>query len=100
MYAKTPAQKAHYVQYYTQYYQNQIIQGSTITLPSLNQTDRVNAAAAVAQSAIQQLQASRKLGDAEEMRARPTPTAPSSTTLASGRVPAHASDGKVYCMLN
>ncbi|XP_012258482.2 RNA-binding protein 5-like [Athalia rosae] len=96
MYAKTPAQKAHYLQYYTQYYQNQIMQGSTITLPSLNQTDRVNAAAAVAQSAIQQLQASRKLGDAEEMRARPTPTAPSSTSLATGRVPAHASDGKVY----
>ncbi|XP_015510651.1 RNA-binding protein 5 [Neodiprion pinetum] len=96
MYAKTPAQKAHYVQYYTQYYQNQIMQGSAITLPSLNQTDRVNAAAAVAQSAIQQLQASRKLGDAEEMKARPTPTAPSSTSLASGRVPAHANDGKVY----
>lgn len=97
MYAKTPAQKAHYLQYYTQYYQNQIMQGSAITLPSLNQTDRVNAAAAVAQSAIQQLQASRKLGDAEEMKVRPTPTAPSSTTLASGRVPAHANDGKTYC---
>lgn len=97
MYAKTPAQKAHYLQYYTQYYQNQIMQGSAITLPSLNQTDRVNAAAAVAQSAIQQLHASRKLGDAEEMKGRPTPTAPSSTSLASGRVPAHASDGKVYC---
>ncbi|KAK0168471.1 hypothetical protein PV327_002266 [Microctonus hyperodae] len=96
MYAKTPAQKAHYLQYYTQYYQNQIMQGSLITLPSLNQTDRVNAAAAVAQSAIQQLQASRKISDAEEMKIRPTPTAPSSTTLASGRVPAHANDGKAY----
>ncbi|XP_034949197.1 LOW QUALITY PROTEIN: RNA-binding protein 5-like [Chelonus insularis] len=96
MYAKTPAQKAHYLQYYTQYYQNQIMQGSLITLPSLNQTDRVNAAAAVAQSAIQQLQASKKLSDAEEMKGRPTPTAPNSTALASGRVPAHASDGKVY----
>ena len=97
LYAKTPAQKAHFLQYYTQYYQNQITQGTAITLPSLNQTDRVNAAAAVAQSAIQQLQASRKLGDAEEMKARPTPTAPSSTSLATGRVPAHAGDGKVYC---
>lgn len=99
LYAKTPAQKAHYIQYYTQYYQNQIMQGTAITLPSLNQTDRVNAAAAVAQSAIQQLQASRKLGDAEEMKARPTPIAPTSTSLASGRVPAHANDGKVYCKL-
>ena len=97
LYAKTPAQKAHFLQYYTQYYQNQITQGTAITLPSLNQTDRVNAAAAVAQSAILQLQASRKLSDAEEMKGRPTPTAPSSTSLASGRVPAHASDGKVYC---
>ncbi|OXU23013.1 hypothetical protein TSAR_015536 [Trichomalopsis sarcophagae] len=96
LYANTPAQKAHYLQYYTQYYQNQIIQGSAITLPSLNQTDRVNAAAAVAQSAIQQLHASRKMGDAEEMKARPTPSAPSSTTLATGRVPAHSNDGKVY----
>ncbi|XP_014603624.1 PREDICTED: RNA-binding protein 5-like isoform X2 [Polistes canadensis] len=96
LYAKTPAQKAHYLQYYTQYYQNQIMQGTTITLPSLNQTDRVNAAAAVAQSAIQQLQASRKIGDPDEMKGRPTPTAPTSTTLASGRVPAHANDGKVY----
>lgn len=98
MYAKTPAQKAHYLQYYTQYYQNQIMQGTAITLPSLNQTDRVNAAAAVAQSAIQQLQASRKLGDADEMKGRPTPTAPASTVLASGRVPAHANDGKVYAV--
>lgn len=96
LYAKTPAQKAHYLQYYTQYYQNQIIQGTTITLPSTNQTDRVNAAAAVAQSAIQQLQASRKFGDAEEMKCRPIPTVPSSTELASGRVPAHSNDGKVY----
>ncbi|CAD6241889.1 GSCOCG00009359001-RA-CDS [Cotesia congregata] len=96
MYAKTPAQKAHYIQYYTQYYQNQISQGSLITLPSLNQTDRVNAAAAVAQSAIQQLQAARKLGDAEEMRGRPTPTAPTTTNLSTGRVPAHANDGKIY----
>lgn len=96
LYAKTPAQKAHYLQYYTQYYQNQIMQGSAITLPSLNQTDRVNAAAAVAQSAIQQLQASRKLGDSEEMKNRPTPTAPTSTALATGRVPAHGSDGKIY----
>lgn len=75
------------------------MQGTAITLPSLNQTDRVNAAAAVAQSAIQQLQASRKLSDADEMKGKPTPTVPSSTTLASGRIPAHSSDGKVYCKL-
>lgn len=97
LYAKTAAQKSHYLQYYTQYYQNQIMQGTTITLPSLNQTDRVNAAAAVAQSAIQQLQASRKLNDVEEVKMKKMPTAPSSTVLASGRVPAHSNDGKIYC---
>lgn len=99
LYASTPAQKAHYLQYYSQYYQSQIIQGSAITLPSLNQTDRVNAAAAVAQSAIQQLQASRKIEAGEEikLKSKPTPTAPTSTSLATGRVPAHSSDGKVYC---
>ncbi|XP_058802734.1 RNA-binding protein 5-like isoform X2 [Phymastichus coffea] len=92
LYATTPAQKAHYLQYYTQYYQNQIMQGSTITMPSLNQTDRVNAAAAVAHSAMQQLQASKKVTDADEIRSRPTPSVPTSTTLATGRIPAHESD--------
>lgn len=96
LYAKTPAQKLHYLQYYTQYYQNQIMQGTAITLPSANQTDRVNAAAAVAQSAIQQLQASKKISDSEEMKSKPSPAVPSSTSLASGRVPAHVMDGKVY----
>ncbi|XP_014211033.1 RNA-binding protein 5 [Copidosoma floridanum] len=96
LYANTPAQKAHYLEYYTQYYQSQIIQGSAITLPTLNQTDRVNAAAAVAQSAIQQLHASRKLSDVEDIKVRPVPTAPTSTVLATGRVPAHSSDGKIY----
>lgn len=93
LYAKTPAQKAHFLQYYTQYYQNQITQGTAITLPSMSQTDRVNAAAAVAQSAIQQLQASRKLGDSEEMKGRLSSIASSSMT--SGRVP--STDGKTYC---
>ncbi|XP_043466496.1 RNA-binding protein 5-like [Leptopilina heterotoma] len=92
LYAKTPAQKAHFLQYYTQYYQNQITQGSAITLPSMSQTDRVNAAAAVAQSAIQQLQASRKLGDSDETKGRSSTAASSSST--SGRVP--STDGKTY----
>lgn len=97
LYATTPAQKAHYLQYYTQYYQNQIAQGSSINLPSQNQTDCVNAAAAVAHTAIQQ-QLHKKMSDAEEMKSKPTPAIPSSTSLSSGRVPAHSNDGKVYSL--
>jgi hypothetical protein len=37
------------------------LQGSAITLPSQSQADCVNAAAAVAQSAIQQLQAAKEI---------------------------------------
>ncbi|KAJ8679499.1 hypothetical protein QAD02_015286 [Eretmocerus hayati] len=97
LYAQTPAQKAHYLQYYTQYYQNQIMQGSDISLPATNQTDRVNAAAAVAQSAIRQMKASKKTDiEAEPTKSKPTPSVPTNSNLASGRVPAHSNDGKVY----
>lgn len=95
MYAKTPAQKAQYLHYYTQYYQNQIAQGTTITLPNSNQTDRVNAAAAVAQSAIQQMHATKKSSD-EDIRAKPTPSVPANTSMSNGVVPAPVGDGKVY----
>ena len=55
LYAKSTADYSKYQQYYKQYYQTQILQGKT-----LSQTDSVNAAAAVAQLAIQQLQATKQ----------------------------------------
>jgi len=61
LYATSPAEYAAYQQYYQQYYRTQISQGSAITLPSQSQADCVNAAAAVAQSAIQQLQAAKEI---------------------------------------
>nr|CAD7264757.1 unnamed protein product [Timema shepardi] len=59
LYATTTEEHATYLQYYTDYYQNQVAQGGTISLPTQTQTDTVNAAAAVAQSAIQQAMAIR-----------------------------------------
>ncbi|GFG31856.1 hypothetical protein Cfor_02664 [Coptotermes formosanus] len=64
LYATSPAEYAAYQQYYQQYYRTQISQasfGSAITLPSQSQADCVNAAAAVAQSAIQQVQAAKEI---------------------------------------
>ncbi|XP_069703228.1 RNA-binding protein 5-like [Periplaneta americana] len=61
LYATSPAEYTAYQQYYRQYYHNQISQGSSITLPSQSQADSVNAAAAVAQSAIQQVQAAKEI---------------------------------------
>ncbi|XP_069692847.1 RNA-binding protein 5-like isoform X2 [Periplaneta americana] len=61
LYATSPAEYTAYQQYYQQYYRTQISQGSTITLPSQSQADCVNAAAAVAQSAIQQVQAAKEI---------------------------------------
>lgn len=95
LYATTSAQKSHYVQYYTEYYQYQIAQSSTINLSSQNQTDCVNAAAAVAHTAIQQ-KLNKKISDSDETKFKPTPAIPFSTTLSTGRIPAHSSDGKVY----
>ncbi|KAJ9579119.1 hypothetical protein L9F63_024774, partial [Diploptera punctata] len=84
IYATSPAEYAAYQQYYQQYYRTQITQGSAIALPSQSQADSVNAAAAVAQSAIQQLQAAKEIKKQIET---PTATAPStapSTTEKTG----------------
>lgn len=58
-YAKTAEEYQHYLEYYRTYFTQQISEGNTITLHQDNQMDSANAAAAVAQSAIQQIQASR-----------------------------------------
>ncbi|CAG9759636.1 unnamed protein product [Ceutorhynchus assimilis] len=58
-YAKTPEEYLHYIEYYQQYFTEQISEGNSITLHNENQMDAANAAAAVAHSAIQQLNASK-----------------------------------------
>ncbi|XP_060515773.1 RNA-binding protein 5-like [Cylas formicarius] len=62
-YAKTPEEYVHYIEYYRQYFTQQISAGNSITLHNENQMDAANAAAAVAQSAIQQMHASKSFYD-------------------------------------
>ncbi|PSN32435.1 hypothetical protein C0J52_22991 [Blattella germanica] len=71
LYATSAAEYAAYQQYYQQYYRTQITQGSAIALPTQSQTDSVNAAAAVAQSAIQQLQAAKEIKKQIEVPLKP-----------------------------
>lgn len=61
LYATSPAEYTAYQQYYRQYYHTRISQGRSVTLPTQSQADCVNAAAAVAQSAIQQVQAAKEI---------------------------------------
>lgn len=62
-YAKTPDEYMHFLMYYRDYFTQQINAGNTITLHQDNQMDAANAAAAVAQSAIQQRNASKSMHD-------------------------------------
>ncbi|XP_076261481.1 RNA-binding protein 5-like isoform X2 [Rhynchophorus ferrugineus] len=62
-YAKSPDEYMHYIEYYRQYFTQQISAGNSITLHNENQMDAANAAAAVAQSAIQQMNASKTYFD-------------------------------------
>ncbi|XP_066152736.1 RNA-binding protein 5-like isoform X1 [Euwallacea fornicatus] len=67
-YAKSPDEYTHYIEYYRQYFTQQISAGNSITLHNENQMDAANAAAAVAQSAIQQIQASKTYYDNTHMQ--------------------------------
>lgn len=62
-YAKTPQEYMHYIEYYRSYFTQQISAGNSITLHQENQMDAANAAAAVAQSAIQQMNANKSFYD-------------------------------------
>ncbi|CAG9816598.1 unnamed protein product [Phaedon cochleariae] len=61
-YAKSPQEYLHYIEYYRAFFAQQISSGQSITLQE-NQMDAANAAAAVAQSAIQQLNANKSYYD-------------------------------------
>ncbi|KAJ8930870.1 hypothetical protein NQ314_016290 [Rhamnusium bicolor] len=62
-YAKTPQEYMHYIEYYRGFFTQQISAGNSITLHQENQMDAANAAAAVAQSAIQQMNANKSYYD-------------------------------------
>ncbi|XP_018322583.1 RNA-binding protein 5-A isoform X2 [Agrilus planipennis] len=65
-YAKTVVEYHQFYDYYKTYFTHQINNGHSITLQE-NQMDAANAAAAVAQSAIQQMQASKTFYDSTHM---------------------------------
>ncbi|XP_022914707.1 RNA-binding protein 5-like [Onthophagus taurus] len=62
-YAKNLIEYQQYLDYYKSYFTQQITAGNSITLYQENQMDAANAAAAVAQSAIQQMQANKTFFD-------------------------------------
>ncbi|XP_017785465.1 PREDICTED: RNA-binding protein 5-like isoform X2 [Nicrophorus vespilloides] len=66
-FAKNSVDYQHYFLYYKNYFTQQINAGNSITLHQENQMDAANAAAAVAQSAIQQMQANKTFFDTTHM---------------------------------
>lgn len=62
-YAKSVVEYQQYFEYYKNYFTQQITAGNSITLHQDNQMDAANAAAAVAQSAIQQMHANKTFYD-------------------------------------
>lgn len=99
LYATTPAEHAHYLQYYTEYYIAEISSGSYTNLPSDNKVTEANSAAAVALSAIKRMQA--KMSSIETTATTPTIGIAGSLTVAgktaiSNVVTPKGNDGKVY----
>lgn len=66
-YAKNASEYVQYIEYYRSYFTQQINAGNSITLHQENQMDAANAAAAVAQSAIQQMNANKTYYDNTHM---------------------------------
>ncbi|KRT80869.1 RNA binding protein, partial [Oryctes borbonicus] len=66
-YARSTMEYQQYLDYYKSYFTQQISAGNSITLHQENQMDAANAAAAVAQSAIQQMQANKTFFDSTHM---------------------------------
>ncbi|XP_057655336.1 RNA-binding protein 5-like isoform X1 [Diorhabda carinulata] len=72
-YAKSPQEYMQYIDYYRSFFTQQISAGNSITLQE-NQMDAANAAAAVAQSAIQQLNANKTTPSYYDVQQTPTGT--------------------------
>nr|CAD7585630.1 unnamed protein product [Timema genevievae] len=83
LYATTTEEHATYLQYYTDYYQNQVAQGGTISLPTQTQTDTVNAAAAAPATSTSELASAYYTGNAT--------VSTSPAVIAASAVPASSS---------
>ncbi|XP_065358757.1 RNA-binding protein 5-A-like [Calliphora vicina] len=100
MYANTPAEHAHYLQYYTDYYISEITKGSYSNLPTDSQMTEANSGAAVALSAIQRKQ--RKMNSIETTATAAATAAASAAAAAKASlatrpvVTPKGNDGKVY----
>lgn len=100
LYATTPAEHAHYLQYYTEYYIAEISSGSYTNLPSDNKVTEANSAAAVALSAIKRMQA--KMSSIETTATTPAIGLTGGALTVAGKtaisnvVTPKGNDGKVY----
>ncbi|XP_023305436.2 RNA-binding protein 5-B [Lucilia cuprina] len=100
MYASTPAEHAHYLQYYTEYYISEITKGSYGNLPTDTQMTEANSGAAVALSAIQRKQ--RKMNSIETTATAAAVAAATAAAAAKASLAARTivtpkgNDGKIY----
>uniref|UniRef100_A0A1B0BZC2 RNA-binding protein 5 n=1 Tax=Glossina palpalis gambiensis TaxID=67801 RepID=A0A1B0BZC2_9MUSC len=100
VYATTPAEHAHYLQYYTEYYMSEISKGSFGNLPTDAQMTEANSGAAVALSAIQRKQ--KKMNSIETTATAAAAAAASAAAAVKASLAARSvvtprgNDGKVY----
>ncbi|KAM7353372.1 RNA-binding protein 5-A-like [Cochliomyia hominivorax] len=100
LYASTPAEHAHYLQYYTEYYISEITKGSYGNLPTDSQMTEANSGAAVALSAIQRKQ--RKMNSIETTATAAAAAAASAAAAVKASMAARTivtpkgNDGKIY----
>lgn len=100
LYANTPAEHAHYLQYYTEYYISEITKGSYSNLPTDSQMTEANSGAAVALSAIQRKQ--RKMNSIETTATAAAAAAATAAAAVKASLAARTvvtpkgNDGKVY----
>lgn len=100
LYASTPAEHAHYLQYYTEYYISEITKGSFGNLPTDLQMTEANSGAAVALSAIQRKQ--RKMNSIETTATAAAAAAATAAAAAKASLAARTvvtpkgNDGKTY----
>lgn len=100
LYATTPAEHAHYLRYYTEYYMSEITKGSFGNLPTDAQMTEANSGAAVALSAIQRKQ--KKMNSIETTATAAAAAAANAAAVVKASLAARSivtpkgNDGKIY----